>query len=483
MGALQLLRHARHLHAVHAEGAAARQGRSLAHLRQLHRSGLLDAPLGRLHGGPLLGQPQVDHRRRRAHGLGPVLHVRLGQLLSRHLGSQAADVRRPGVLDLRQRLLQAEHLDDGGPAVSGLRQAHRQRVHHLLHGHQPRRVHRAVGVRLLWRHRSSARLPLGLPRRWHWHGVEPRGVCMAQEPPAGDADGRTDRRGSEHGASDGSPEDRRRVGLIHRLAADLDRGLCRAVRRALQGRRDRPHRQLHLLADGGWPRLHHLRSLPELGREGAHLGHLHHRVLRDLLLGGVRAGGCLADVLRRGTNAARAVRLDHPGLVLPVDQRRGHRALGAVVRDLVDDARQAQPRAVLALQASAGLGASGCRLLGHRARRGRPRSRPTRVDDVAVRAVLDPHSGRALLVTDRLVDGEQAGACQVCFTADGRVVLVDRLGQQVRRHLVGVLPRSRGADRDRRAAADRERSDHQGQERRRCLHRRGLHAHSGQLEP
>ena len=64
-----------------------------------------------------------------------------------------------GPADLRQRLLQAEHLDDRRLALSAGQPEARRRLHDLLHGHQPRRRHVAAAVRL---HRRDLRLALRL---------------------------------------------------------------------------------------------------------------------------------------------------------------------------------------------------------------------------------------------------------------------------------------------------------------------------------
>jgi dipeptide/tripeptide permease len=55
--------------------------------------------------------------------------------------AQRSDVQaRPGHDHRRQRPVQADHLDDGRQAVRAGRRAPRFGLHHLLHGHQHRRV-------------------------------------------------------------------------------------------------------------------------------------------------------------------------------------------------------------------------------------------------------------------------------------------------------------------------------------------------------
>ncbi len=55
---------------------------------------------------------------------------------------------RPGHHHHGKRAVQAEHLDHGGQALRGEGRAPRLRLHHLLHGHQRRRVHRADSDRV-----------------------------------------------------------------------------------------------------------------------------------------------------------------------------------------------------------------------------------------------------------------------------------------------------------------------------------------------
>ena len=72
--------------------------------------------------------------------------------------------------DPRQRLLQAEHLDDGRRPLSAGRCAPRRRIHDLLHGHQRRRLPRAA--RLLDARRGPGlRLACRLLRGRHRHAA------------------------------------------------------------------------------------------------------------------------------------------------------------------------------------------------------------------------------------------------------------------------------------------------------------------------
>ena len=63
------------------------------------------------------------------------------------------------LLDLRQRLLQAQHLHDRRHALRARQPQARRRIHDLLHGGQPGRRHVAAVVRL---HRRDLRLGPGL---------------------------------------------------------------------------------------------------------------------------------------------------------------------------------------------------------------------------------------------------------------------------------------------------------------------------------
>ncbi len=167
VGTLQLLRHAR------AAGAVARgrrrdceprfrldAGRSAQAVRSLHRLRLLHAADRRLARRQLPRPAQVRDHRRPGDGRGPV-HAG-----GRDSGQPAALLHRPDPARPRQRLLQAEHLDDGRRPVPRRRRASRRRVHDLLHGHQRGRVPGAahlldarrrpgqgLGVRLLRRRR------------------------------------------------------------------------------------------------------------------------------------------------------------------------------------------------------------------------------------------------------------------------------------------------------------------------------------------
>ena len=109
-------------------------GGGAAALRALHGLRLLHAADRRLARRQLPRPAQVGDHRRRADGDRPV-HAGFGD--SRQ---PAAVLRRPVHPGAGQRLLQAQHLDDGRRPLRGRRRATRRRVHDLLHGHQRRRV-------------------------------------------------------------------------------------------------------------------------------------------------------------------------------------------------------------------------------------------------------------------------------------------------------------------------------------------------------
>ena len=138
-------------------------------LRQLHRPGLPDAAGRRLHRRPLVGQPALDPGRRHDHGAGPVPDVR-GRLVPRQRRRRHPDaVGGTGRHRLRHGPVQGEHLLDGRLALRPGRPPQGLRLHHLLHGHQHRRLPGAARGRRPGRHRRPVRLPLGLPVGRHRH--------------------------------------------------------------------------------------------------------------------------------------------------------------------------------------------------------------------------------------------------------------------------------------------------------------------------
>ena len=150
-------------------------------LRLVHRPRVLHADLRRLHRGQLLGQ-------RKAVMLGG-LFIRPGMSCSRcrrHSGYLGclffvrARHRIPGDADQllarprphrRQRLLQAEHLHHGRRPLPAGRPPPRRRLHHLLHGHQPRRF--LAPLICATSARTRIRLALRLRRRQHRHAAAP----------------------------------------------------------------------------------------------------------------------------------------------------------------------------------------------------------------------------------------------------------------------------------------------------------------------
>ena len=75
---------------------------------------------------------------------------------------------RPG-----RRAAEAEHLHAGRRALPRGRRPARRGLHDLLHGDQPRRVHRAVDRRLA---RAQVRLAHGIPRGGRRHAARPAAV-------------------------------------------------------------------------------------------------------------------------------------------------------------------------------------------------------------------------------------------------------------------------------------------------------------------
>ena len=145
------------------------QGEALEAVRPVHRLRLLHAADRRLARRQLPGPAQVrDHRRPRDGGR----PVHAGFV---DPGQPEPVLRRAGAARPRQRLLQAEHLDDGRRPLSRGRRAARRRVHDLLHGHQLRRADRAA--RLL-----DARRRPGLWLALRLHGGRRRHAAVGRDP-------------------------------------------------------------------------------------------------------------------------------------------------------------------------------------------------------------------------------------------------------------------------------------------------------------
>ena len=252
VGALQLLRHAGAARAVHARSLQIQPARGLLRLQVVHQPRLPDAASGRFPRRPLSRQQMGRHHRRHPHGDRPILaHVRAG----------VDSLLRAGVHDPGQRLLQAEHVHAGRPALSAKRSAPRWRLHHFLHGHQSRRLPVAAGVRLAGaehdrrtthrlhggRHRHAAGL-VGLSSRTALgHRAETgagcRGAGRAQRPAR--SRGRPHLRGE--GRSDALHGPRTEPGLADAAAASR---LCIADRQYRPGGDSSRHRSDGREADG-----------------------------------------------------------------------------------------------------------------------------------------------------------------------------------------------------------------------------------------
>ena len=136
-------------------------GRSAVRALRLLR--LCAAARRRLPGRSADRHPPVDGHRR--------VHHRRRSLLSRRAVDDDV-LSRAGAGGDRDRLLQAERLDDGRPALRRARSAPRRRVHHLLHGRQRRRPAGSAGMRLL-RREPALGLALRFRRGRRRHGVRP----------------------------------------------------------------------------------------------------------------------------------------------------------------------------------------------------------------------------------------------------------------------------------------------------------------------
>ena len=130
------------------DGNAAGEAPSNLHLRRLSGAGLRGGDLRRLCRRPGARLSAFDPAGRGDHGGRPVHDLDAGR----------ADLQvRPRHHHLRQRPVQAEHLDHGRQAVRRQRRSSRRRLHHLLHGHQPRRVFSRRSSPASWPTRCSAR--------------------------------------------------------------------------------------------------------------------------------------------------------------------------------------------------------------------------------------------------------------------------------------------------------------------------------------
>ncbi len=127
------------------------------HIRLVHGLGLSDSAAGRLFGRPLLGAAEDGIPRRRSDG-GRALPDGVSELV----------FLCPAAADHRQRRLQAEYLHTGRQSLSPRRPAPRRRVHDLLYGHQPRRVHLQSGLRNF---SGDGWLALGIRRRRRGNGA------------------------------------------------------------------------------------------------------------------------------------------------------------------------------------------------------------------------------------------------------------------------------------------------------------------------
>ena len=165
----------------------------------------------------------------------------LGRTRSVVLGGRADDVRplrhgrplapvpRPGPGGARQRAVHPAAGRAGGRPLRRRRRAQGPRLQRLLHGHQPRRLPGAAGVRLAGR---AGRLALGVRRRRRRHVRRP--VRLPRVPPRAAArpptaqDRRQGRACFPHAAAEGEPQaagrrDRHRGAVPRRLRAERQR--------------------------------------------------------------------------------------------------------------------------------------------------------------------------------------------------------------------------------------------------------------------
>ena len=171
VGALQLLRHARAAHPVHDRAPRGRRPRASTRRRPARSTALYTSMvyLMTLPGGWI-----ADRADRPAHA--PCSYG--GILIACGHFSMAVPVAddvlpRPRADRHRHRPAQRQHQRHRRPAVRAGRQPARRRLLDLLHGHQPRRVHRAARLRLS---RAARQLALGLRRGRRRHGARPRAV-------------------------------------------------------------------------------------------------------------------------------------------------------------------------------------------------------------------------------------------------------------------------------------------------------------------
>ena len=131
-------------------------------------------------------------------------------------GAAAALLRGPRRDRAGRRAAEAEHLHDGGRSLPRGRRKARRGLHDLLHGDQPRRVHRAADRRLA---RAQVRLAHGIPRGGRRNAARHAAVLALA---------RTARQRRHGGASTG-----RRRGPRSRLETARRRSRC-AVRCSLR---------------------------------------------------------------------------------------------------------------------------------------------------------------------------------------------------------------------------------------------------------
>lgn len=103
MGTVQLLWHARTVHALHGTGVAFRQGNGFTSVWQLHGAGVSHPTHWRIHCRPLLGQPAIHRGWRTDHGTRSVPAVPQCLLFSGGGIGQIPDVLRTGTADFRKR--------------------------------------------------------------------------------------------------------------------------------------------------------------------------------------------------------------------------------------------------------------------------------------------------------------------------------------------------------------------------------------------
>ncbi len=176
VGALQLLRHAGDPRPLpHRQDARGRDGVRRDHRRRHPRpvwlAGLSTRHPGRLDRGQVPRAEAGRLHRRLPHHVRPHLP---GHPVARQL------LLRPGAHRARHRPAQAEHQRDRRQALQQGRHAPRQRLHHLLHGHQHRCLPGAADLRLPGRAPDVPRLP-----RCAWASTPTRrGTSASPWPPS-----------------------------------------------------------------------------------------------------------------------------------------------------------------------------------------------------------------------------------------------------------------------------------------------------------